>query len=100
MEAERRRKTYDREFKLNAVSLVADGSRSVRSVAKELGIDANTLYHWKRELAQEGSEAFPGKGRLSPQEEELRRLRRELEEVKEDREILKKAIAFFSRRGK
>ncbi len=100
MESEKKRKTYDRQFKIDAVNLVVNGERSVREVARDLGIDANTLYHWKHELAAEGREAFPGKGRLSPQEEELRRLRRELAEAKEDREILKKALAFFSKRGK
>jgi transposase len=99
METERKRKTYDRQFKVDAVSMVVNGGRSVRAVARELGIDPNSLYHWKREFSEEGAEAFPGKGRLSPQEEELRRLRRELAQAKEDREILKKALAFFSKRG-
>jgi len=100
MESEKKRKTYDRQFKCDAVALVVNGGRSVRDVARELGIDANTLYHWKGELTEDGSAAFPGKGRLSPQEEELRKLRRELEEAKEDREILKKALTFFSKGGK
>jgi len=100
MDPERKRTTYDRQFKMDAVNLVVNGGRSVPEVARDLGIDANRLYHWKRELTKEGSGAFPGKGRLSPQEEELRRLRRELEQVKEDREILKKALAFFSKHGK
>ena len=63
------------------------GGRSVKEVAQDLGIEANVLYRWKRELSREKGEAFPGKGRLAPQEEELRRLRRELERVKEYREI-------------
>jgi transposase len=100
MESEKKRKKYDRQYKVDAVNLVVNGARSVREVARELGIDPNTLYHWKRELAEEGADAFPGKGRLSVQEEEIRRLRRELAQAKEDREILKKALGFFSRRGK
>lgn len=100
MEAEKRRKSYDQQFKIDAVSLAVNGGRRVGEVARDLGIDANVLYRWKRELAREQSEAFPGKGRLGPQEEELRRLRRELEQAKEDREILKKALAFFSKHGK
>ncbi len=100
MEGDKERKSYDRQFKIDAVSLVVNGGRSVLEVARDLGIDANVLYRWKRELTREQSEAFPGKGRLGPQEEELRRLRRELEQVKEDREILKKALAFFSKHGK
>ncbi len=100
METDKKRTAYDRQFKNDAVNLVVNGGRSVREVARDLGIDPNRLYHWKRKLTQEGSDAFPGKGRLSPQEEELRRLRRELEEAKEDREILKKALAYFSKHGK
>jgi transposase len=100
METDKQRKTYERQFKLDAVNLVVKGGRSVSEVARDLGIDTNTLYRWKRNLTKEGSAAFPGKGRLSPQEEELRRLRRELEQAKEDREILKKALAFFSKTGK
>ena len=100
METERARKSYDRQFKIDAVSLVINGGRTVAEVARDMGISVNVLHRWKRELTREQSEAFPGKGRLGPQEEELRRLRRELEQVKEDREILKKALAFFSKHGK
>ncbi|MEO8168864.1 MAG: transposase [bacterium] len=100
MESEKQRKRYDGQFKIDAVSLVINGGRTVSDVARDLGINANVLHRWKRELTLEQSEAFPGKGRLGPQEEELRRLRRELEQVKEDREILKKALAFFSKHGK
>ena len=100
MEREKRRKSYEQQFKIDAVSLVVNGGRSVADVARDLSIEANVLHRWKRELSREQSEAFPGKGRLGPQEEELRRLRRELEQAKEDREILKKALAFFSKHGK
>lgn len=100
MESEKQRKIYDRQFKIDAVSLVINGRRAVSEVARDLGINANVLHRWKRELTLEQTEAFPGKGRLGPQEEELRRLRRELEQVKEDREILKKALGFFSKHGK
>jgi transposase len=100
MDSDRKRKTYDRQFKLDAVNLVVNGERSVSEVARDLGIEPNMLHRWKRKLTTKGSESFPGKGRLSSQEEELRRLRRELEQVKEDREILKKALAFFSKNGK
>ena len=100
MEEGRKRKTYDRQFKLDAVRLVSEGKRSVREVAGEIGIDPNTLYQWKRDLAKEEEEAFPGKGHLTAQEEEIRRLRKKLAEAEEDREILKKALGYFSRRGK
>lgn len=100
METEKKRKTYDRQFKTDAVNLVVNGGRTVEEAARELGISANSLHRWKRILTTNGTEAFPGKGKLGPQEEELRRLRRELAEAKEDRDILKKALAFFSKGGK
>jgi len=100
MEESRKRKRFDKQFKLDALKLVTEGGKSVREVAAELGIDPNTIYHWKKELSESGEDAFPGKGHLSAQEEEIRRLRKELAEAKEDREILKKALGYFSRRGK
>ncbi len=100
MVADKKRKVYERQFKIDAVNLVVNGERSVSEVARDLGIEPNMLYRWKRKFTTEASESFPGKGRLSRHEEELRRLRRELEQSKEDREILEKALAFFSKHGK
>ncbi len=99
----RKRRTFTRQYKLDAVNLVANGGKTVQQVAEGLGIDIHMLYRWIREQEREiakGGEAFPGKGRLAPQEEELRRLRRELERAREDTEILKKALEFFSKNGK
>jgi transposase len=100
MESEKKRKSFEQQFKIDAVNMVVNGNRSVASVARDLGIEVNLLHRWKRELTEGKLQAFPGKGRLSPQEEELRQLRRELEQAKEDRDILKKALAFFSKHGK
>jgi transposase len=97
---DKKRRSFDRQFKIDAVSLVVNGERTVAEVARDLGINANSLHRWKRELTKDQNVAFPGKGRLGPQEEELRRLRRELAQAKEDREILKKALEFFSKEGK
>ena|SRR5437867_11059113 len=94
------RKKFDRQFKIDTVNLAINGDRSVKEVAESLGIRPGMLYRWIRTLNKEQSEAFPGKGRLGPQEDEIRRLRRELEQAKEDREILKKALEFFSKNGK
>ena len=95
-----RRRSYDRSFKVEAVRLVTEKGRKVTEVARELGINANQLHRWKRMLAQEGQSAFPGKGHLTPEQEELRRLRRENADLREERAILKKATAIFSsRRG-
>ncbi len=97
MEKKRRIKA-DKAFKVEAVRLVVEEHRRVTDVAKDLGLHANTLHRWIKEHKDSGEDAFPGHGRLLPQDAEIRRLKRELEEVKEERDILKKAMAVFSRR--
>ena len=91
------RRTYSREFKEEAVRLVAEGGRSGHEVALELGIPPSSLNRWRKQLASEGRQAFPGKGRQKASEEELRRLERENEVLRQEREILKKALAIFSK---
>ena len=92
------RRNFDRAFKVEAVRLVTKEGRKAAEVARELDIQANLLYRWKRELSEEGNGAFPGKGHQTPEQEELGRLHCELADVKEERDILKKAISVFSRR--
>lgn len=94
-----RRRQFDRQFKLDAVRMIQDSERSVASIARDLGIHPNVLYKWRDQLLADPDDAFPGKGKLKPEDEELRRLRREVENLKEERDILKKALAVFSRRG-
>lgn len=96
MSNEKRRK-YDREFKLEAVRLSHEPGRSVAGVARDLGISGNVLHNWRIRLAEDEVSAFPGKGHQSAEQTELRRLRRQLAEVTEERDILKKALAVFSR---
>lgn len=84
------RKTYTREFKREAARLAEESEQSVDEVARELGIHPNTLYRWRREFLKDGTSAFPGQGKLTPADEEIRRLRRELARVQEERDILKK----------
>ena len=94
------RRHFDDEFKADAVRLVTESGRTVSEVARELGIGRSQLERWKKQL-QKGlspQAAFPGNGNLSPEKKELEELRRELARVKEEREILKKAMAVFSRR--
>ena len=98
-----KRRTFTRQYKQDAVNLVLNGDKTAREIAESLGINPAVLYRWIREQNREsakGGEAFPGKGRLSPQEEEMRKLRRELERAREDTEILKKALEYFSKNGK
>ena len=91
------RRKYDREFKFEAVRLVTDGSHPVSEVARDLGIHENLLYNWRRKYLDDTVHAFPGKGHLKPADEELRQLKKELTDVKEERDILKKALAIFSK---
>lgn len=90
-------KTYTPEFKRGAVQLVQTSGKPIAQVARELGISDSPIHQWRKELAEHGSEAFPGSGKQTAQEEEVRRLKRELDVVKQERDILKKAIGIFSR---
>ena len=84
------RRGFSREYKVEAVRQVLEEGRSVAAVARDLEISRNLLYRWKRQLEADSSEAFPGHGRMKPEQEELRRLRRELATVREERDFLKK----------
>jgi transposase len=91
------RKTYDKEFKISAVKLVLDSGRTLASIAADLGISDNSLFLWKKKYLEDAKNSFPGKGRLKPEDEELRKKDREIATLKMERDILKKAIAFFAR---
>jgi transposase len=93
-----RRRRFDKQFKLDALRMIQDSERPLAEIARELGVHPNVLYRWRDQLLADPDQAFPGKGKLKPDDEELRRLRRELDVVKEERDILKKALAVFSRR--
>jgi transposase len=90
-------KTYTPELKREAVQLAQTSGKPIAQVARELGISDTSIHQWRKELAEHGTEAFPGSGHQTAQEEEIRRLKRELEITKQERDILKKAIGIFSR---
>ena len=90
------RRQYSREFKQEAVQLLERSGKSISELERELGIARGNLWRWKREFAADGENAFPGHGRLTPDEERLRQLERENEVLRQERDILKKAIAIFS----
>lgn len=92
-----KRRSFSREFKLEAVALVTEGGLSVARAARDLGISESVLGRWKNQLAADPEEAFPGKGHLKSQDEELRQLRRENALLRMERDILKKAVGIFSR---
>ena len=91
------RRSFSREFKVEAVRLMTDGGLSVAQASRDLGIRESVLGRWKKQLAADPEEAFPGKGHLKSQDEELRRLRRQNEILRQERDILKKAVGIFSR---
>lgn len=93
----RKYKRYTKEFKQEAVRLAETADKPVTEVARELGIRVNQIYKWKKEIEAKANEAFPGKGRQSGIEAELTQLRKEVERLRVENEILKKAAAFFAR---
>lgn len=95
----RDRRSFTSEFKREAVHLVTQEGHSLSAVARDLDLDPKMLRRWRQEVEQEGAGAFPGKGHQSPEEEEVRRLRREVERLRMEREILKKALVIFSAPG-
>ena len=90
-------KTYTAEFKRESVRLAQRSGKPITHVARELGISDTSIHQWRKELTEHSSEAFPGSGHQTAQEEEVRRLKRELDMVKQERDILKKALGIFSR---
>ena len=99
MEMAEKRKSYTREFKLEALRLLETSGKSGHEIEKDLGIGGGQIYRWRVQLVQEGQgsgiRAFPGNGR--PRDEELAELRRENKNLREERDILRKAVAIFSR---
>ncbi len=99
----KQRQSFSREFKLEAVRLMEEGKKPAAELARELGLRRNQLYKWKEKTDLHGGGAFPGHGRRASsgtEAEEISKLKRELERVKEENEILKKAAAFFAREMK
>ena len=93
----RPRRTYTAEFKTEAVKLVTEQGYSVAEAARSLGIHETLLRSWKQTLQAQGDQAFPGRGKLPPFEEELRRLRAENQRLRAERDLLKKVTALFAR---
>ena len=95
-----KRRKYDRQFKEESVKQVTEGGRTVAEVARSLGIHENLLHIWKKQHLEDPAGSFPGKGHQKPEDEELRKLQKEIASLKEDKEILKKALAIFSKHPK
>ena len=91
------RRKFSREFKVEAVKLVRDRGVSAAQAARDLDVHENVLRKWVKELAAAPADAFPGHGQVKPEHLEIERLRREVTKLKAERDILKKAAAFFAR---
>jgi transposase len=90
--SKKKRKTYSREFKVEAVRLITEKGYSIAEASRNLGVEYSILRRWKQQLSGDPDNAFPGKGKLKAPDEELRRLKRELDRVKEERDILKNGL--------
>lgn len=92
----KQRRQYTKEFKVEAVRLIVEEGRRISELSRELGVGESLLGRWKKKSEEGKIDPFPGKGRLSPEDDELRRLRRENKRLRLEHEILKKAVAIFS----
>ncbi|GBG03652.1 transposase [Azospira sp. I13] len=91
------RRTFGREFKVEAVKLVVDRGVSIVQAARDLDIGESVLRRWVRELSADPQQAFPGQGVMKAEQAEIERLRREVAKLKMERDILKKAAAYFAK---
>lgn len=91
------RRRFDRAFKLEAVKLVRERGVSAAQAARDLDVHENVLRKWIKEFAADPQHAFPGQGLMKPEQQEIERLRREVVRLKAERDILKKATAFFAK---
>ena len=88
---------FNKEFKEQTVNQILSGERTVSEIAKELGVHHTTIRDWVKNYKQDGTHAFPGSGHLKPNDDDLRKLRRENANLREENEILKKAAAYFAK---
>jgi transposase len=91
------RRSFTREFKLEAVKLIKERGVSVAQAGRDLDVHGNMLRKWIRDFESDPQEAFPGQGQMKPEQLEIERLRREVIKLKAERDILKKAAAYFAR---
>jgi transposase len=92
----KKRRKYTKEFKVDAVRLVIDQGRTIVDVAKSLGVAESVLSQWKRNYAKLSEQAFPGNGRRTAHDEEVWQLKKKLARAEQERDILKKAVAYFA----
>ena len=91
------RRSFSREFKLEAIKLVRERGVSVAQASRDLDVHENVLRKWIKDYVADPQQAFPGQGKMKPEQLELERLRREVRKLKAERDILKKAAAYFAK---
>lgn len=91
------RRRFGREFKIEAVRLIRERGVTVAQAARDLDVHENVLRKWVKDFAADPAQAFPGHGQMKPEQLEIERLRREVAKLKAERDILKKAAAYFAR---
>jgi transposase len=94
------RKKYSKEFKLDAIALVIEQNYSQAEAARNLGVNANILGRWIKEAENDDGHAFRGNGKLTPEQDEIRKLKAQVKRLEMEREILKKATVFFAKETK
>jgi transposase len=92
-----RRRKFSREFKVEAVKLVRERGVSVAQAARDLDVHENVMRKWVKAFGSDPDQAFPGQGQMKPEQQEIERLRREVNKLRAERDILKKAAAFFAK---
>ena len=90
------RRKFDSEFKRQAIRMVTDDGKSCRAVERDLGLGEGIVYRWVREAKEKPQNCFPGNGVVKPSNEDVDMLRKEVEQLRRQRDILKKALAIFS----
>lgn len=95
--AQKKRRIHSREFKLEAVRLIRERGVSAAQAARDLGVHENLLRQWAKDFAADPQHAFPGQGQMKPEQAEIERLRKEVTKLKAERDIPKKAAAYFAK---
>jgi len=93
-------KRFDPEFKKDVVKLYLSGSRTCASLSEELDVHTNTIYKWAEQYKEDPDQAFPGSGKLKPEDEELRKAQRKIKDLENEIAILKQAAVYFAKNSK
>ncbi len=92
----RKNKHHSQEFKMDAIRLAESSDKTIVAIEKDLGLSRGLLNRWKKEAQEAGAEVFPGSGHMNAEASELRRLQQENSILRQERDILKKAVAIFA----